>query len=315
MGIVNPPDVHPAIMRALYRLCVELGSGFVASEQDYVAMLAPSPPINEGEDPSLSARLTVEEATEIGLLEPRGEGANRRLGLALPIPPEGADGPEAERFFVRELRRLILRPANNSPLFPEEDADDEAEGKREPAWTVKSREFSRIQAWVLHQGPLGVALNFAQKDAHRNVQLLEGRYANRDLVGNATRWNSFRRWSLYLGFSRQTAQSAVIADPTEAVSDELVDIDDGSGEIALVDLRSSLAERLPVLDGGSYREDVLRHIGAQETPEDFSPSLSLALLRAERAGLLSLVHRADFAAGTPKVGSAPFTHAVFEARR
>lgn len=312
MGIVNPPEVHPAIVRALYRLSVQLGADFAAKTDEYVAMLAPKQAVNEGPDPSLSARLTVQEAVRIGVLSPRGETRDERYGLALPAPPDGADSQEVEAFFVRKLRDLVFARANNEALFADDEAPEEGadrvEGER--LSTSRSCEFTRIQAWLLLRDPTGAALSWTDKDERSNVQRLQARYSNRDLVVNGTRWTSFRRWSLFLGLSRQQ-QNAVIADPTRAVADELADLDASSVEMALVDLRAQLAERLPVLDGGAYREEVLRYIQAEENPRAISPALALALLRAERAGKLRLERRADFGGGSLSVGQRAVTHVVF----
>ena len=221
MGIVNPPEVHPAIMRALYRLCLALGPGFTASRDDYVGLLAPNPPIDEGDDPDAAARQTVREAEEIGLLEASPDAKAGALRLALPTPPADSGPQDADAFLARELRRLILSPSNNAPLFadaagPEEGAE---RASNETLSTERAREFSRIQAWILQQGPIGVALGYEHKQPQCNVTRLQERYSGRDLVQNATRWNSFRRWSLYLGFSRQV-QGSVVADPTRAVVEE-----------------------------------------------------------------------------------------------
>jgi hypothetical protein len=313
MGIVNPPEVHPAIMRALYRLCVQLGTDVAFPLDDYLAMLAPAPAVNDGADPSLSARLTLREAVEIGLLESRGEDNPERYGLALPAPPEDADTGDAETFFVRALRRLILAPSNNEPLFndgqPRDQSDESV--KDEPLDASKSREFTRIQAWLLQQDPVRGPLSWADKEEQRNVQRIQGQYPNGGLVVNGTRWNSFRRWSLYLGLSRQDGHNAVIADPTRAVRDELDCLDGAPKEMALVDLRTRLAERLPVLDGGAYRKEVLEYVEVEEDVRAVSPTLALGLLRAQRAGTLRLERRADFGGGSLTVGQMPITHVLF----
>jgi hypothetical protein len=317
MGIVNPPEVHPAIVRALYRLCLQLGADVAVTLDEYVAMLAPASAVNDGADPRLSVRLTVREAVDIGVLEPRGEADPERYGLALPAPPDGADTHEVEAFFMRELRRAVFAPSNNDPLFAYDQRPGESD---EPVNdrvldASKAREFTRIQAWLLLQDPTRGSLSWAAKTEQRNVQRLQSQYPEGGLVINGTRWNGFRRWSLYLGLSRQDGQTAVIADPTRAVADELACIHDARGEMALVDLRTRLAERLPVLDGGTYRKEVLDHIDAEEDARSVSPALTLALLRAQRAGTLRLERRADFSGGSLTVGQVPVTHVVFAEAR
>jgi hypothetical protein len=314
MGIVNPPEVHPGILRALYRLCVGRGSDFTATLGEFVALLAPAAVVHEGTDPQRSARLSVKAAQDIGMLAVLdGNGAGYRLAMT-PPPNDGAP-VAAEASFIRELRRLIMAPENNTDLFGEEDrTEDPAEREQDETLSAdRAREFTRIQAWLLMQDPRSPSLTFSHDDARRNIQRLQDRYAGRDLVVNSNRWVNFRRWSLFLGFSRQdhlagSPNAGTVPDATRAVRDEIVALRDGTDEFPLVELRDRIAQRLPVLDGGAYREEVARHVGHAEDPRIASPTLALALLRCAGAGVFELATLADFSGGTLTVGERSYTH-------
>ena len=313
MGIVNPTEVHPGIMRALYRLCIRLPAGFAATTEGFVNLLAPQTAIDQGATPRLSAERTVKEAVSIGFLASVDEG---RYSLALPKPPKRASAEAADAFFVRELRRLVFLERNNEPLFQlgsgDDEGDDDAPGEEsdgEPLSANHSREFTRILCWLLLQDPARPPLEWTGPE-DRNVQLLQGQYDGRDLVSNNNRWVNFRRWSQFLGFARDNGKNGLIPDPTVAVQDAVAELDASSSELPIVDLRARLADALPVIDGGVYRREVLSHLGVEESPDTASASLTMALLRLQGAGEIALERRADYRGGSLVVGTQPYTHAV-----
>jgi hypothetical protein len=312
VGVVNPTEVSPAVMRALYRLCVAMPKGFAATIPEFVTLLAPQTAVKDGADPQLTALLSVREAVLIGLLE---ESQKSQYSLALPAPPKKATIEESDAFLVRHLRRLVLSEKNNKPLFAQSEGeeDDVEDSTAPPLDTSLSREFTRIQCWLLLQNPTRPPLEWAASDERRNVQLIQRGYAGRDLVRNGNRWTNFRRWSQFLGLSRQDGKGTgvgVVPDPTLAVIDEFKALELGKGELSLIDLREQLAETLPVLDGGRYRQEVLQYVEVSESADVASPSLALALLRLRSAGIITLDRRADFRGGSLVVGDQPFTHAI-----
>jgi hypothetical protein len=317
MGIVNPPEVHPGILRALYRLCVARGQDFAATSAELVSLLAPAAAVHEGADPQRSARHSVTAAQGIHMLVPLSTH-DSRLRLGVPAPPDTSGPADAESFFVGELRRLVMASKHNTSLFGEAKATEEgAERERdEKLSSTEAREFTRIQAWLLMQDPTKPSLFYAHKDPRRNVQQLQNLYSGRDLVVNSNRWTNFRRWSLFLGFSRQdrlagSPKAGLVPDPTQAVRDEIDVVRAETREVPLVELRDRLAERLPVLDGGAYRREVRSHVGGADDPRIASPALALALLRCEQAKILDFATRDDFAGGRLTVGTNSYTHVRF----
>jgi hypothetical protein len=81
--------------------------------------------------------------------------------------------------------------------------------------------------------------------------------------------------------------------------------------MALVDFRERIGTQIPVLDGGKYRNEVLRHTGRTSPDGSLSEGLALALLRLERPDRVRLERRADFAGGSFQVGPKQITHLVF----
>jgi hypothetical protein len=268
-------------------------------------LIAPQSAVNSGAKPLLSATRTVTEAISIGMLIPRGSGKTYKL--ALTPAPQDADPLAADRHLVRELRTLIFTASNNDKLFAsrtEQEPDAETDEKDVLA-LVRSCEFTRIQAWLLMRDPAIGALSWTG-DGERSVEQWQARHR---LVSNSNRWTNFRRWSLYLGLSRQDSKQGVYPDPTRAVLDELDGIGSNGSEIPLVELIGKLAERLPVLDGGAYRRAVLDYLDEDEDPLVTSPALALALTAAQATRKLHLTQRDDFAGGSPMVGPVAYTHA------
>ena len=125
-----------------------------------------------------------------------------------------------------------------------------------------------------------------------------------EIFRNDTRWNGFRVWARFLGFAwqaRYPKKPALVVDPTPAIRDALPSLFGASTNLKQKVFFSRLSERLPVLDGGTYRrmveEQLLHGRWHQPRQGELSASLSLALRRLEFEGTIRFEYNDDPAAG------------------
>jgi hypothetical protein len=211
----------------------------------------------------------LEEGECIGLhpdcstVDPNSIGGLRRLGAL--------------------LRQLVFYPGHNSDMM-----------EAEPG---KGADFTHALCWALAQDPF--ALCQGGWDTLINPMQLDQYTDDTRAFQNDTRWPGFQDWAPALGFawtSRIPRKSSFMVDPTEAVDDTLPQLFDDRDDLPQADFFAGLAERLPVVDRGSYRRQVEARLGGtwrRVDDHEVSPSLSLALLRLESAGRLRLELRSD----------------------
>lgn len=108
--------------------------------------------------------------------------------------------------------------------------------------------------------------------------------------------NTLKDWGIFLGFLEPFAGGA-IADPTQAIEPLLPEVFVENNSLPVRNFISTLAGRLPMLDGGSYRqvmEPLLEESGWQHPLGNrVSASLSHAILRLEKGLQLILEQPAD----------------------
>ena len=118
-----------------------------------------------------------------------------------------------------------------------------------------------------------------------------------DLTDEA-RSQQFVHWAVFLGFAWRlttVGQDAVFPDPTAALARNLPALIPSKGKLVVAELMASLAERLPVMEGGGAREEVeaLLPTDRRRPERQLSRSTSLALERLEARGLLSMERMDD----------------------
>lgn len=200
-------------------------------------------------------------------------------------------------------RRLLFSDVNNQGFWDNEGA--------------RASDFSRALAFILAQD-----IYTNEFGAHTQVQALEQRQVRneaRRMLQNDVRWNGLRFWGDYLGFF--WVDQRRWPDPTAAIREELPEVFGKQNELPAQDLITRLGERLPVLDGGSYRLEIEAALEPAEwhpptRPDLLSTSLSRALWRLSRpGGPLRLERRADAGDGRTLQRSSgrdwqTFTHAL-----
>jgi len=121
----------------------------------------------------------------------------------------------------------------------------------------------------------------------------EGERRQINLSNEAT---TFLEYAFFLGFVEPFMEGYLV-DPTRAIENVLDSVLDNHSSLPAIDFITRLAEVLPMLDGGSYRQQVEPLINAYNwipnEPLHLSASLSQALVRLELAMQLKFEIRAD----------------------
>jgi hypothetical protein len=198
----------------------------------------------------------------------------------------------SERWFRQELRRRILARSFNESLLSSDEG---------------TREFTKGLSWFLAQPVEDPPVSYnprAKGDTNSVTGLLNEQFGSEEgtksILQNSSRWPPFVRWAKYLGFATfvPNKDSGLCPNPAEAIRDELQLIRQAlPPEADLPSLVSEIAKAIPVLDGGSYRNEVdglmdVRPASAGNA-ETLSASLSLALLRLKDDGLVELRRVSD----------------------
>lgn len=156
-----------------------------------------------------------------------------------------------------------------------------------------ARDLVRALAWFLSLDVLKGPFTYEKREADLS-QLQEVHTGERPIF-NEERWRPFVRWARYLGFMRDLSlysgagksETAALPDPTDAVLAVLPNCV-AIGEWApLSSVIPALANELPVLDRGIYRQ-AIHERGAPGGDVECSPSLTLAFERLRARGDIEL---------------------------
>jgi hypothetical protein len=158
--------------------------------------------------------------------------------------------------------------------------------------------FCSAIAWLLAQDPLRPIERWNRERHGEGAERLQQQnltYADR-LVFNETQWRSFASWACFLGFAERVRVRSkpyllelVVPDPTSAIQAALPLIAGASARQFLL----TLASFLPVLDHGKIRLAVESRWQGDPPPSPVSPALSVALLRLESLGAITLKNVPD----------------------
>ena len=179
-----------------------------------------------------------------------------------------------------QLRHILFKEQNNKNFWDREG--------------TLAADLTRGLAFLLAQDIYAVDLS-----SHPSVQRFEQRQVSdedRRILQNDVRWNGLRSWGRYLGFLWQAEKLWI--DPTRALREDLSLVFGDKEVLSATDFMRRVAEVLPVLDGGSYRKEVEAALDKsqwQQPARDdlLSTSLSRAIWRLIRAGIVSFENRAD----------------------
>lgn len=228
---------------------------------------------------------TINRWTQFGLFQIAGEDEK------ISIHPDVCKDEKELHLLPRLARRVVLHPENNGDLWASEAA--------------RAADFTRGITWLLAQDVYLTeweGWTTAQPVLQRQMPTVDNDEASR--VRNDTRWPSLKVWARFLGFGWKNARGrgALILDPTDAIRDALPAVFGRKRTLEACDCMAALAEALPVLDGGTYRNAVEEKLRERSDPDAWQPppdghlstSLSRALLRLSEEGSLTGSLAADF---------------------
>jgi hypothetical protein len=290
MALLNPPQILPSVAWVLFR-ALQAADGFALPRDELAKSVAPAAlprgkdaapgPGTKGFDDTLTAGLMI------GLFDRDDDTICLHRGL-----PDGVlDQRRRDQQFRPLVRDLILRDAVNHGLW------DSSEG---------ARDLTRALAWFLAQNPLRPPGPWNELDGADVAQ--ERQFGTDEVVfSNDTRWGAFERWSKFLGFSSHLPRGSgsrlpqdkdkdvLVPDPTEVIRHAVPSVFTAQRqEIGIV--IEELGQKIPVLDGGSYRREVearMKPEAVRGTAEELSPSLTHALLRLRDERVIVLEDLAD----------------------
>jgi hypothetical protein len=252
MSLLNlTSDGLPNILVVLYATIAKARAPITAKE--LIEAVAPESLVK---DPRI-ARTTLNRWTELGLF--RVDSDTEELSLHRPPPTDMKSEADIVRALRMEARHVALSEANNGDLWAREEA--------------RAADLTRSLAWLLaldvyRQGGENL---FALADDHIQATGLT-------LMQNEARVTGLRSWGHFLGFIRHPR--AIDIDPTLAISEVLPDCIGPGEEMPARDLIERLAQALPVIDEGRYRQAVLDKLRDNALPPLQASQLSTSLSRA-----------------------------------
>jgi len=131
-----------------------------------------------------------------------------------------------------------------------------------------------------------------------NLDELQGKYLPPESRLNASNEISEAiAYGHFLGFFEPADKGGYVVDPTEAVTRVLKDAFEPGEVVGMRDCLATVAEKIPVIDGGKFREEVeakMAERGFRPPPQDrLSRTLSHALYRLRIAGVIKLEELSD----------------------
>lgn len=252
MSLLNlTSDGLPNILVVLYATIAKTRTPMTAKE--LIDAVAPESVVK---DPRL-AKATLNRWTELGLF--RVDTGTELLSLQRPPPTDMKSEADIVRAVRMEARFVAMSEVNSGDLWAREEA--------------RAADLTRSLAWLLALDVyrLGGDNLFALANDHI-------RETGLTLMQNESRLSGLRSWGHFLGFIRHPRTNEI--DPTVAITEVLPDCISPGEEMPARDLIEKLAQALPVLDGGRYRQAVLNKLRGNALPPLQSNQLSTSLSRA-----------------------------------
>jgi hypothetical protein len=279
MSLLNRPnDGLHSVLVAIFKLLLMRGE---QSRQELLDLIAPPTLfVDQEEDKKQEmAKKTLKRWVQLGLFQ---QSAIDEISLT---------GDKKSKLTIDSLpslsRSLALKPEKNTDFLDEEPqgAGDFTRAitwlLAQNAWKLDSRSWGVIQSQIQQQCPAG--LTILQNDA---------------------RWSALKAWSCFLGFAwiaKAPNGEFLVPDPTEAVRDALPKIFGESKALEARSMVDALAQAIPVLDGGTYRQKLEAELKKTQGPDAWRPppngqlstSLSRAVLRLVEEKYLKGDKKAD----------------------
>jgi hypothetical protein len=273
MSLLNrPSDGLHSVLVAIFKLLLMKGA---IARQELLDLIAPST-LDAEQD---MAKKTLNRWVQLGLFQ---KSADDEISIV---------GDKKSKLTIESLptlsRNLALKPENNTDFL---DAEPQGTG-----------DFTRAITWLLAQNAWKLDLR-----SWEDIESLIKQQCPADLtiLQNNTRWHGLKAWSCFLGFA-WTAKAPngefLVPDPTDTVRDTLPQIFGKSKKLEARFMINALAQAIPVLDGGTYRQKLEAELEKTQGPDAWRPppngrlstSLSRALLRLQEEKCLKGELEAD----------------------
>jgi hypothetical protein len=298
MSLLNSPsDGLHSILIAIYetlRIHQDL------TREELLKLTAPLPLFFGNKKPQEKAKATLNRWIQLGLF---CENQNNQIAICENNLP------------LVVLARNRLFDASNNIDFLETKSAPAGDFTRaatwflsQNAWTLDSNSWNKIQPLMMRQLPnlklisskSGVDHALLDDEGHEEEEDEEegdesgqGEEMSKKLAGNliqnGSRWKIFCNWARFLGFGWKAKSGLLVPDPTEAVRDALPQVFGDARELEARSVVNALAQAIPVLDGGTYRQKLEAELKKTQGPDAWRPppngqlstSLSRALLRLQ----------------------------------
>jgi hypothetical protein len=161
---------------------------------------------------------------------------------------------------------LLMRPDNVPNLTEEGDPKNS-----------RAIDFARCASWLLGQDPY----RLASTNENTLRTMSEEQQTSPQLFPGTGRWLGFQAWGYFAGLGLPT-ELGFVMNPARAIRAVLNDVLPMGSELVAEDFVERLAQRIPVLDRGSYRYAVEQQTAnpwKSLAGDELSPSLSLALVQ------------------------------------
>ena len=177
-------------------------------------------------------------------------------------------------------------------------------------------------SWLLIQNSQTLSsLEWSGQVNNMVLKDLNKEFGELDLT-NSARWQHFGYWAIYLGFATKISiggENYLCPDPTKAIELELNNVFRENKELPIRNFFEYLAKSIFVLEFGSIRDKVGDYAreGLSLPYNLLSFSTSLALLRLEKRGLISLEQKSDadsFSLQRDKENSRIISHVIYKRR-
>lgn len=294
MALLNPPELRPSVIVTTVRW-LAAQPGHEDNLDRLIAVLAP--PTLRGADPQRDINKNLLASIELGLIDRSGETVSL-------VEDVSSATEQSYGALTKLLRARVFDDSLNSAPWRSQTG---------------ARDLTNALSWFLTFAPSGAPIQM-EGDSVFSASTLQTkdfgpRQADSDEdgpsnwpIGNATRWNTFRRWACSLGFAWVNPSGRLVPDPTIAIRDALPDIFASKQELSARDFTDKLASCVPVVDGGRYRDFVVSNWQRSGTDSrGLTVSLTDALERLVTEGSILVDDRAD-APRVAKADGSTFSH-------
>ena len=274
MGILNQPsDGLFNVLIAIVRCLVATGP---VKKDKLLGVCAPASLTDQK-----MARTTLRRWTQIGLFVEVDDEI--RFSDELPVKLSKRNFSLEELAHV--IRSLVYEPRNNERFWEREDN--------------QSADMCRLTSWMLAQDIHSIRPSNFQEADDLYVKQVNMPGVERQFT-NSTRWNGFTSWATFLGFGQFESGRATgefIVDPTSTITRHVIYLLSEQKVYSITEFLKELAQLVPVIDGGRYREEVESKLNPanwkKPSDNEISTSLSRALLRLQSQGAIRLEKRSD----------------------